>query len=121
MPYYRAIFRLPGGKELEAHKGYVPDAFFDAIQHVTVNDIVTIYEGGFVLSNDMDEKLNLHHTYSSYAVTGKDTTPADAETPEFKEEMLQKLKLANHARPLEEHHNYQVFYMEYIEDVIDDD
>jgi hypothetical protein len=121
MPYYRAIFRLPGGKELKAHKGYVPDAFFEATQKVTVNDIVDVYEGGFVLSNEMHEKLNIPHSYTSYAITGKEVSHEAYKTPDFNAEMLQKLKQSNHARPLEEHHNYQVFYMEHIEEVPDDD
>ncbi len=121
MPYYRAIFRLPGGKELEATKGYVPDAFFDAIKKVTTDDIVAIYEGGFILSNEMHDKLNIPHTYTSYAATGKEAPEGADKTPEFETEMLGRLKLANHARPLEEHFNYQVFYMEYIEPTPDDD
>lgn len=121
MPYYRAIFRLPGGKELEAHKGYVPDAFFSAIQNVTTDDLVTVYEGGFVLDTHMHNVLNIPHAYTSYAITGKDAPEGADKTPDFEEEMLGKLKNANHARPLEGHHNYQVFYMEYIEPVPDDD
>ncbi|MXN92212.1 hypothetical protein GR160_13355 [Flavobacterium sp. Sd200] len=121
MPYYRALFKLPGGRELEAHKGYVPDIFFDAIQKVTVNDIVDTYEDGFVLSTDLHEKLNIHDTYTSYAAIGKNAPVGTNTSTEFKTELLNLLKNANHARPLENHHGYQVFYMEYIETPPDDD
>ncbi|KOS05708.1 hypothetical protein AM493_06400 [Flavobacterium akiainvivens] len=121
MPYYRALFRLPGGKELEATKGYVPDAFFDAIKNVTVNNLVVIYEDGFVLSNEMHDKLNIHNAFTSYAAVGI-SAPHGADTASgFADEMLTRLKEANHARPLEDHHNYQVYYMEFIENVADDD
>lgn len=121
MPQYKAIFRLPGGKELEAHKGYVPDAFFDAIQNVTIDDIVEIYEDGFILTIEMHEKLNIANIFSSYASIGKYATQGMNKTPEFKIELLERLKIANHARPLEIHYNYQVFIMEYIDSPPEDD
>lgn len=121
MPYYRALFRLPGGRELEAHKGYVPDVFFDAIQKTTTDNIIDTYKDGFVLSTQMHEKLNIPNTFTSYAAIGKNMAEGTNETPGFKTEMLSLLKNANHARPLESHHGYQVFYMEYVETPPDDD
>ena len=121
MPHYKAIFRIPGGKELEAHNGYVPDAFFEAIQNITPANLVETYEGGFVLSNEMHEKLNIHHTFSSYAITGRNTVDATPENPDFINGLIAFLKTTNHARPVEAHYNYQIFIMEHIEESPDDD
>lgn len=121
MPNYKAIFRVPGGTELRADKGYVPDAFFSALQHVTANDIVYKYEGGFVLSNEIHELLNTPSTFTSYASVGNDAPEGTSDSEAFLAGLLQKLKMANHARPVETHYHYQVFIMEYIEPVIDDD
>ena len=121
MPYYKAIFRLPGGSELKADKGYVPDAFFDAVQQLTTNDIVDIHEGGFVLSTEMHEKLSIKDNFTSYAITGLNATEGTETSHEFLGQLLKKVKASNHARPLEMHYNYQIFIMEYIEEVPDDD
>ncbi|MFP9112613.1 hypothetical protein ACLI1A_01640 [Flavobacterium sp. RHBU_3] len=121
MPHYKALFRIPGDKELKAHNGYVPDAFFTAAQHTTTNDIVLMYEGGFVLSSEMHEKLNHPDRFISYASVGADTDEGNQNSEEFKNKLLLLLKQGNHARPLESHFHYQVFVMEYIEPVIDDD
>ena len=121
MLHYRTIFRLPGGIELKARKGYVPDTFFEAIQNITISDFVTIYEGGFVLSNKMHDMLDIPGTYTSYASVGTIAPEGTEKTAEFKVAMLQKLKNANHARPLKENLHYQVFYMEHIDSPPDDD
>lgn len=121
MPQYKAIFRLPGGKELEAHRGYVPDAFFDAIQKVTIDDIVEIYEDGFILTVEMHEKLNIPDAFTSYASVGKYAAQGMDKNPEFLNELLERLKITNHARPLELHYNYQIFIMEYIDSPPEDD
>lgn len=114
MPHYRTIFRLPGGRELEAERGYVPDAFFTAAQHATINDIVTVYEGGFSLSNKMHNMLDIPGTYTSYAVVGLVAPEGADKQPEFKENMLQRLKEANHARPLQDNIHYQgIFHGNY--------
>lgn len=115
MPFYKAVFRLPGGKELEADKGYVPDAFFDAIQKVTTDAIVYIFEGGFVWSNEIHEKLHIHGAFTSYAIIGEEAPEGAETTGEFANGLLKLLKKANHARPIREHYNYQVFYMEDVE------
>lgn len=121
MPHYKAIFRIPGDKELQADNGYVPDAFFDAAQKATINDIILMYEGGFALTSEMHEKLNLPGRFTSYASVGSDTDEGNQNSEEFKNTLLLLLKQGNHARPLESHFHYQVFVMEYIEPVIDDD
>lgn len=121
MSYYKAIFRLPGGSELKATRGYVPDSFFDAIQKVTTADIVDIHQGGFILSTEMHQKLSIPDTFTSYAITGLNAPDGDKDSQEFHDKLLEHLKEANHARPVEEHYNYQVFIMEYIEEVPDDD
>ncbi|MFD2600446.1 hypothetical protein [Flavobacterium suzhouense] len=121
MPYYKAIFRLPGGSELKADRGYVPDAFFNALFEVTTTDIVDIHEGGFILSTEMHEKLSVPDHFTSYAITGLNASEEEKFSPEFHIKLLEHLREANHARPIEEHYNYQVFMMEYIEEVPDDD
>lgn len=121
MPYYKAIFRLPGGSELKADRGYVPDSFFNAIQEVSTADIVDIHEGGFILSTEMHEKLSVPDHFTSYAITGLNAPDGNKNDPEFHKQLLHHLKEANHARPIEEHYNYQVFMMEHIEEVPDDD
>jgi hypothetical protein len=121
MPHYKAIFRLPGDKELEARRGYVPDEFFKAIQKVTVNDIVEIYEDGFVLTTEMHEKLNIPGSFTSYASVGSLAVGGSDKDPDFHIKLLERLKIANHARPLEIHYNYQIFIMEYIEEAPEDD
>ncbi len=121
MLHCKAIFHIPGGEELKADKGYVPDAFFDAAQQVTAKDIVAIYEGGFVLSNEMHEKLDKPQTFSSYAVVGLTAAEGADSKPEFILEMIKRLKLANHARPLGDNLHYQVFFMEYIDSPPEDD
>jgi len=121
MPYYKAIFHLPGGSELKAEKGYVSDDFFAAIQKVTIEDIVDIHEGKFVLSTDMHEKLSIPDTYASYAIIGLNTTEGNEKNPEFLKELLAHLKTSNHARPIEMHYNYQIFVMEHVDETIDDD
>lgn len=121
MPYYKALFRLAGDKELEASHGYVPDAFFDAAQKATVDDIVVIYEGGFALTTEMHEKLNFTDRYTSYASVAKKAPEGSENMPEFRHELLQLLKNANHARPLETRFHYQVFIMEHIETPPEDD
>lgn len=121
MPLYKALFRVPGGKELEANHGYVPDEFFDAIGKITPEDIVEIYEDGFVLSNEMHEKLDVPGTFTTYASVGMKAPEGTHKNPEFAGEMLKKLKMANHARPLKENLHYQIFYMEYIESTPDED
>ncbi len=121
MPHYKAVFHLPGGSELKAERGVVPNAFFDAIQKVTTHDIVDIHEGGFVLSTQMHEKLSIPDTFASYAIVGLNTAEGNDKNPEFRGEFLTRLKTSNHARPLEMHYNYQIFIMEYVEDVPEDD
>ncbi|MDV6168989.1 hypothetical protein R1T16_11170 [Flavobacterium sp. DG1-102-2] len=121
MPNYKAIFRLPGGTELKAERGYVPDDFFTAIQKITVDDIVAIFDGGFVLSTEMHEKLSVPDTFASYAITGLNAAEGKDKDPEFHQQLLDHLKTANHARPIEIHYNYQIFVMEFIEESIDDD
>lgn len=121
MPHYRAVFRLPGGRELEAHRGYVPDTFFAAAKQATTDDIVDLYEGGFTLSNDMHEKLDIPGAYTSYAVVGLITQENTEKNTGFREQMLQRLKDANHARPLQDNLHYQVFYMEHVESPPEDD
>lgn len=121
MPYYKAVFRLPTGNELKADKGYVPDAFFDAVKKLTANDIIDIHEGGFVLSTEMHEKLSIRDNFASYAIAGLNAPEGTETDPEFLQKLLEKVKAANHARPLEIHYNYQIFIMEYIEEVPDDD
>lgn len=121
MPYYRALFKLPGGKELEASRGYVPDGFFNAIRQTTTDDIVEMYEDGFVLTTELHEKLHIQDAYTSYAAVGVNAPHGADKAPEFKTELLRLLKQTNHARPLESHHGYQVFYMEYIDSPPDDD
>jgi|GEM_PF-2951889 len=121
MPQIKAIFHVPGDRELQAHNGYVPDAFFDALQNITAGDLVATYEGGFVLSNEMHERLNIYHTFSSYAIAGRNTVDANPEDPDFINGLIAFLKTTNHARPLEAHYNYQVFVMEHIEETLDDD
>lgn len=115
------IFRLPGGKELEATRGYVPDAFFEAARRATANDMVYRYEGGFVLSTEMHQRLDTPGSFASYAVVGMETQAGTETTPELVTAFLERLKASNHARPLESHYHYQVFFMEYIEEVPDDD
>ncbi|ALM49628.1 hypothetical protein AMR72_12370 [Flavobacterium psychrophilum] len=121
MQHYKAIFRLPGGKELEAERGYVSDAFFDAIQKVTVDDIVEIFEGGFVLNTGMHEKLSIPDSFGNYAIVGLKAPDGSETDPNFLNQLLDFLKRTNHARPLEMHYNYQIFIMEYIEEVPEDD
>jgi hypothetical protein len=121
MPYYKALFRMPGGRELEAHRGYVPDEFFSAVQKVTEEDIVAVYEDGFVLSNELHEKLDRPDTFTSYASVGMKADEGADTMPGFRQEMLRKLKIANHARPLADNLHYQVFYMEHVETPPDDD
>lgn len=121
MHQIKAIFHIPGGRELQAHNGYVPDTFFEAIQKLTSDDLVQTYEGGFVLSNEMHEKLNIHGAFSSYAIAGRNTVDADPENPDFINGLIAFLKTTNHARPVEAHYNYQVFIMEYIEETPDYD
>lgn len=121
MPHYKALFRIPGDKELEAHNGYVPDAFFTATQHATINDIVLMYEGGFTLTSELHDKLNLPDKFTSYASVGGDTPEGAQNSETFRNSLLLRLKEANHARPIETHFHYQIFIMEYIEPVIDDD
>lgn len=121
MPHYRALFRIPGGKELEADSGYVPDDFFEAAQKVTPKDIVDVYEGGFVLSNELHEKLNIPGTFTSYAVVGMAASEGADKKPEFIPEMVKRLKLANHARPLRDNLHYQVYFMEYVDSPPEDD
>jgi hypothetical protein len=121
MKHYRAIFLISGGEELKADRGYVPDAFFDAAQHVTPEDVVAVYEGGFVLSNEMHEKLDKSGTFSSYAVVGFTAPEGADKKPEFVPEMIQRMKLSNHARPIADNIHYQVFFMEHIESPPDDD
>jgi len=121
MLHYKAIFRLPGGKELEAERGYVSDDFFKAIQKVTINDIVDIYEGGFVLNTGMHEKLSIPDSFGNYAIVGLKAPEGSDTDPDFLNKLLDFLKRTNHARPLEMHYNYQIFIMEYIEDVPEDD
>lgn len=121
MPFYKAVFRLPGGNELKAERGYVPDAFFDALHKVTVHDIIDIHEGGFVLTTDLHEKLSVKDAFTSYAIVGINAPEGSETNPEFLQQLLDRLKVTNHARPLEMHYNYQIFIMEYIEEVPDDD
>lgn len=121
MQHYRAIFRLHGDRELEAHRGYVPDAFFTAAQNATINDLVDIYEGGFTLTNEMHNKLDVPGTYTSYAVVGIVAPQGADKDFGFHRQMLQRLKEANHARPLQDNLHYQVFYMEHVESPPDDD
>ncbi|MFP9099524.1 hypothetical protein ACLI09_10745 [Flavobacterium sp. RHBU_24] len=121
MPHYKAIFHIPGGTALQARNGYVPDAFFEALQQLTPADLVETYEGGFVLSNEMHEKLNIPGAFSSYAIAGRNAVEANPESPDFISGLIAFLKTTNHARPLEAHYNYQVFIMEYIEETPDDD
>jgi len=121
MPNYKAIFRLPGGTELKAERGYVPDDFFTAMQKITVDDIVDIFDGGFVLSTDMHEKLSVPNTFASYAITGLNADEGKDKDPEFLQQLVDHIKTANHARPIEIHYNYQIFVMEFIEESIDDD
>lgn len=121
MPYYKAVFHLPGGNELKAERGVVPDAFFDAIHQVTTQDIADIHEGGFILSTEMHEKLSIPDTYASYAITGLNAPEGSDKDPQFLNLLLEHLKEANHARPLEMHYNYQIFIMEFVEDVPEDD
>lgn len=121
MPYYKAIFRLKGGSELQAQHGYVPDDFFTAIQNVTAEDLVVTYEDGFILSNQMHEKLNIPGTFTSYVSIGKKASDASPQDPGFVDGLIHFLKTTNHARPLEAHYNYQVFVMEHIEESFDDD
>ncbi|AWH85911.1 hypothetical protein HYN59_12700 [Flavobacterium album] len=121
MPYYKALFRMPGGRELEAHHGYVPNEFFNALQQVTEEDIVAVYEDGFVLSNEMHDKLDRPGTYTSYAAVGIKADEGFDKMPGFGREMLKRLKIANHARPLADNLHYQVFYIEHIETPPDDD
>lgn len=121
MPHYKALFRIPGDKELQAHNGYVPDSFFTAAQQATTNDIVLMYEGGFVLTNELHEKLNLPDKFSSYASVGADAPEGTQDSETFRNALLMQLKQANHARPLETHFHYQVFAMEYIDPSFDDD
>lgn len=121
MPIYKAIFRVPGGEELKATRGYVPDIFFDAIQNVTLANLVETYEGGFTLSNEMHEKLNVREGYASYASVAKYAPEGDNFAPDFNSVLLTALKEANHARPLEDNLNYQIFIMEYIDSPPEDD
>jgi hypothetical protein len=121
MPYYISVFLLPGGINLKAERGVVPDAFFDALQKVTLQDIVDIHEGGFVLSTDMHEKLSIKDTFASYAIVGLNAPQGSDKDPKFLEQLLDRLKIANHARPLEMHYNYQIFIMEHIEEFPEDD
>lgn len=121
MPYYKAVFRLPGGNELKADRGHVPDSFFDAIQKVTAHDIVHIYENGFVLSTQMHQKLSVPDTFTSYAISGLNAPEGGDTNPEFLKALVEHIKTANHARTLEIHYNYQIFIMEYIEEVPEDD
>src|SRR4051812_41700873 len=104
MPYYKAIFHLPGGNELKANRGYVPDDFFTAIKKVTVEDIIIIFDGGFVLSTAMHQKLSIPDTFASYAITGLNGPEGSDTEPEFRQQLLEHLKEANHARPIEEHY-----------------
>lgn len=120
MPYHKAIFHIPGGAELKAHNGYVPDAFFDAAQNVTATNLITTYEGGFSLTNDMHKKLDVPGAYSSYASVTANVPEGSSES-EVTQALINKLKEANHARPVEDNLNYQVFIMEYIEEAPDDD
>jgi len=106
MPNYKAIFRLPGGSELKANRGYVPDSFFNALQEVTTADIVDIHQGGFVLTTEMHAKLSVPDTFTSYAITGLIAPEGSDKNPEFHQQLLEHLKEANHARPVEEHYNY---------------
>jgi hypothetical protein len=121
MPYYKAVFRLLGGTELQADRGHVPDSFFEAIKKVTVQDIVNIHEGGFILSTEMHQKLSVPDTFTSYAIAGLNAPQGTDKDPEFRAALLEKLKFANHARPLEIHYNYQIFIMEHIEEFPEDD
>lgn len=121
MPNYKAIFRLPGGAELKSEKGYVSDDFFAAIQKVTIADIVETYDGGFVLSTEMHRKLSIPDTFASYVITGLNAANSSDKDPEFLMQLLDHLKTANHARPIEIHYNYQIFVMEHVEETIDDD
>jgi hypothetical protein len=121
MPHYKALFRIPGDKELEAHNGYVPDIFFTAAQQATTDDIVLMYEGGFTLTSELHDKLNLPEKFTSYASVGADTPEGTQNSETFRNALLMQLKQANHARPIETHFHYQIFIMEYIEPVIDDD
>ncbi len=121
MPHYRAIFRLKGGRELEAQRGFVPDAFFAAAQHATVDDIIDVYEDGFTLSNEMHDKLDIPGVFTSYAVVGIVAPEGADKKAHFQQNMLHRLKDANHARPLQDNLHYQVFYMEHIESPPDDD
>ena len=100
MPYYKAIFHLPGGSELKAEKGYVSDDFFTAIRKITVDDIVAVFDGGFVLSTYMHQKLSIPDTYSSYAITGLNAVEGKDKDPEFLQQLVDHVKTANHARPI---------------------
>lgn len=121
MPLYKVIFRLRGGEELKALRGFVPDEFFEAVQRVSVQDAVAQYTDGFVLDNALHETLDTPSHYTSYAVVGKELAEGSNQKAEFLPEMLTLLKGANHARPLYEHRHYQVYFMEYVAPAPDED
>lgn len=121
MTLYKVIFRLNGGEELKAVRGFVPDEFFEAARHATLSDAVAQYTDGLVVDNALHEKLDTPSNFTSYAVVGKSFPEGSNPKAEFLPEMLKLLKDANHARPLYEHRHYQIYFMEYIEPVPDDD
>lgn len=115
------LFHLRGADELKASRGHVPEAFYEAVQQVGTDDFVHAYDGGFVHSVEMHDRLYKPNTFSSYVIFRFVIAPNSELGTDLLQEVILKLKETNFARPVESHHHYQVFSMETIDTSFDDD
>lgn len=115
------IFHLTGDQNLKASSGHVPEAFYEAVHNVTADDFVYAYDGGFVHSVAMHDRLFKQNKFSSYVIFRYPLATVTPITPELLALVVEQLKQTNFARPVESHVHYQVFSMEMLDLSFDDD